>query len=86
MRDKNDIRYLLEHEAFKGLKAPVSNDTIAELCKKFKLTNRQTQRCIEMYLLSNINKLNAEEYKTYRLQVKQRLYSFNFVSYKKKPS
>ncbi|KAK4510365.1 Up in starvation [Mucor velutinosus] len=78
MRDKNDIRYLLEHGAFKGLKAPVSQDKIQELCDTYKLTNRQTQRCIEMYLLSNVNKLNAEEYKAYRLQVKQRLYSFNF--------
>jgi hypothetical protein len=80
MRDKNDIRYLLEHEAFKGLKSPVSAEKIDELCARFKLTNRQTQRCIEMYLLSNINKLNADEYKAYRLQVKKRLYSFNFVS------
>lgn len=80
MRDKNDIRYLLEHGAFKGLKAPVSADVIAELCTEYKLTNRQTQRCIEMYLLSNINKVNVDEYKAYRLQVKQRLYSFNFVS------
>lgn len=78
MRDKNDIRHLLEHGALKGLKAPVSSEKIAELCLKYKLTNRQTQRCIEMYLLSNVNKLNAEEYKAYRLQVKQRLYSFNF--------
>ncbi|GAA5814636.1 hypothetical protein MFLAVUS_008135 [Mucor flavus] len=78
MRDKNDIRYLLEHGALKGLKAPVPANVIAELCKTYKLTNRQTQRCIEMYLLSNINKVNAEEYKAYRLQVKQRLYSFNF--------
>ncbi|KAI8075456.1 acyl-CoA N-acyltransferase [Gilbertella persicaria] len=78
MRDKNDIRYLLEHEAFKGLKAPVSAEKIEQLCSIFKLTNRQTQRCIEMYLLSNVNKLNEEEYKAYRLQVKKRLYSFNF--------
>lgn len=84
MRDKNDIRYLLNHGAFKGLKAPVSADVIAELCTQFKLTNRQTQRCIEMYLLSNIDKINAEEYKAYRLQVKQRLYSFNFVRKKEK--
>ena len=80
MRDKNDIRYLLEHGAFKNLKAPVSPQTIADLCKEYKMTNRQTQRCIEMYLLSNLNKMDEKEYKAYRLQVKQRLYSFNFVS------
>ncbi|KAG2214276.1 hypothetical protein INT47_000832 [Mucor saturninus] len=79
MRDKNDIRYLLNHGAFEGgLKAPVSADRISQLCTEYKLTNRQTQRCIEMYLLSNINKMNPVEYKNYRLQVKQRLYSFNF--------
>ena len=80
MRDKNDIRYLLEHKALNGLKAPVSAEKIEELCSTFKLTNRQTQRCIEMYLLSNVNKLNSEEYRQYRLQVKARLYTFNFVS------
>lgn len=80
MRDKNDIRYLLEHGAFKNLKAPIAPKVISDLCTEYKLTNRQTQRCIEIYLLSNLNKLNAEEYKAYRLQVKQRLYSFNFVS------
>ncbi|OBZ83912.1 Histone acetyltransferase type B catalytic subunit [Choanephora cucurbitarum] len=78
MRDKNDIRYLLEHKALNGLKAPVSAEKIEELCSTFKLTNRQTQRCIEMYLLSNVNKLNSEEYRQYRLQVKARLYTFNF--------
>ena len=42
------------------------------------------QRCIEMYLLSRINPKQKEEYKAFRLQVKQRLYLFNLVSGDKK--
>lgn len=33
-----------------------------------------------MYLLSKVNKLNREDYKAFRLQVKQRLYLFNLAS------
>jgi histone acetyltransferase 1 len=80
MRDKNDTRYLRSHGAFEGLKAPVGTETINALCEKFKLTNRQLQRCMEMDLLSKLNVLNQADYTAYRLQVKQRLYSFNFVS------
>lgn len=80
MRDKNDIRYLLEHGAFKGLKAPISQEKIDDLCESYKLTSRQLQRCVEMYLLSNLDKMNEQDYKEYRLQVKKRLYQFNFVS------
>lgn len=81
MRDKNDLRNLVGHAAFKDLKAPVSEETIEELRKSYKLTNRQLQRCMEIYLLSNLNKLNEEDYKSYRLQVKKRLYLFNYVSH-----
>ncbi|CDH48914.1 histone acetyltransferase type b catalyticsubunit [Lichtheimia corymbifera JMRC:FSU:9682] len=77
MRDKNDFRHLLNDKAFDGLKAPVPKKTIKDLRKKYKLTERQIQRCIEMYLLSKVNKLNREDYKAFRLQVKQRLYLFN---------
>lgn len=80
MRDKNDIRYMLEHEGFKGLKAPVSKETLSTLQQEYKLTDRQLHRCIEIYLLSNVDKLNEQDYKTYRLQVKHRLYTFNYVS------
>jgi hypothetical protein len=41
---------------------------------------RQMQRCIEIYLLHHLDKPKASEYKNYRLQVKKRLYKFNFVS------
>ncbi|KAG2224983.1 hypothetical protein INT45_000104 [Circinella minor] len=77
MRDRNDMRYLNTHNAFDKLVAPVSRKTMKELRQKFKLTDRQMQRCIEMYLLSRVNPKQKEEYKAFRLQVKQRLYLFN---------
>ncbi|KAI8380970.1 acyl-CoA N-acyltransferase [Radiomyces spectabilis] len=77
MRDKNDFRHLLHQHAFDGVSAPVPEATVKELCKKYKLTERQVHRCIEIYLLSGLNKLNADDYRTYRLQVKERLYNFN---------
>lgn len=80
MRDKNDIHYLLEHEGFKGLKAPISRETFDRLHQEYKLTDRQLHRCIEIYLLSNVDKSNEQDYRTYRLQVKDRLYRFNYVS------
>ncbi|KAI9260837.1 acyl-CoA N-acyltransferase [Sporodiniella umbellata] len=78
MRDKNDIRYLLEHQGFQGLKAPVARDVFSQLQTEYKLTDRQLHRCLEIYLLSNVDKTNEKEYKTYRLQVKHRLYTFNY--------
>ncbi|CEI87586.1 hypothetical protein G6F70_005007 [Rhizopus microsporus] len=78
MRDKNDIHYLLEHEGFKGLKAPISRETFDRLHQEYKLTDRQLHRCIEIYLLSNVDKSNEQDYKAYRLQVKDRLYRFNY--------
>ncbi|KAG0171964.1 histone acetyltransferase 1 [Apophysomyces sp. BC1034] len=75
LRDKCDMRYLLEHHAFDDLPpVPVQRSDIRKIKKKFKLTDRQTQQCVEMYLLSKLNKMDATEYKNYRLQVKRRLY------------
>ncbi|RUP48492.1 acyl-CoA N-acyltransferase [Jimgerdemannia flammicorona] len=82
LRDKNDMRYLLERDAFQGLKAPVARTFVEEMRKKFKLTKRQAQRCIEIYLLKKLNKTNTKDYKDYRLQVKERLYKFNQESLK----
>ncbi|RCH90238.1 histone acetyltransferase 1, partial [Rhizopus stolonifer] len=78
MRDKSDIRYLLEYNGLQGLKAPVSREKFDALQEEFKLTDRQLHRCIEIYLLSNVDKLNENDYKAYRLQVKHRLYTFNY--------
>ncbi|ORZ22368.1 acyl-CoA N-acyltransferase [Absidia repens] len=78
MRDKCDLRFLQDNHGFDNISVPVPMDSIQELQKKFKLTNRQTQCCIEMYLLSNLDKRDKKAYKAYRLQVKQRLYRFNY--------
>lgn len=40
---------------------------------------RQTQRCIEIHLLRQLNKRDMQEYRQYRLHVKERLYKFNAV-------
>ncbi|KAI8081698.1 acyl-CoA N-acyltransferase [Halteromyces radiatus] len=78
LRDKSDLRYLRDHGAFDGITIPVPQETIQQLQKKYKLTNRQIQTSLEIYLLSNLNKRDREAYKNYRLQVKQRLYRFNY--------
>jgi len=78
MRDKNDYRYLHEHHAFDGLKAPVPAPVFKALYHEYKLTRRQISRCLELYLLSRLNKMKAEDYKEYRLEVKRRLYEFNY--------
>ncbi|KAL1918178.1 uncharacterized protein VTP21DRAFT_3444 [Calcarisporiella thermophila] len=77
LRDKNDLRYLISQNALKELEAPVPKETVAELRRKYKLTKRQTQRCIEIWLLKNLNKTDPDQIKRYRLQVKERLYRFN---------
>ncbi|KAI8580779.1 hypothetical protein K450DRAFT_235937 [Umbelopsis ramanniana AG] len=77
LRDKNDMRMLIDADAFKGLKAPVSDEFVDMARKKYKLTKRQMQRCIEIYLLQHLDKRKASDYKSYRLQVKTRLYKFN---------
>ncbi|KAL0089573.1 DNA-binding transcription regulator [Phycomyces blakesleeanus] len=82
LRDKNDMRILRDQHAFQGLQAPVPEEKIKELQKRFKLTERQIRRCVEMYLLSKLNKLDSAAYKAYRLQVKQRLYLFNIDALK----
>ncbi|KAI9499197.1 acyl-CoA N-acyltransferase [Zychaea mexicana] len=77
MRDRNDMRYLNSHNAFDKLIAPVPRKVMKEMRQKYKLTDRQMQRCVEMYLLSRVNRLQKEAYRLFRLQVKQRLYLFN---------
>ncbi|SAL96284.1 hypothetical protein [Absidia glauca] len=78
MRDKCDLTYLQDSNAFDGITIPVPSETIDKLQRQYKLTNRQIQCCVEMYLLSNLNKRDKSAYKAFRLQVKQRLYRFNY--------
>ncbi|KAI8993395.1 acyl-CoA N-acyltransferase [Pilobolus umbonatus] len=78
MRDRNDYRYLSKHHAFDGLKSPVPLSAYQAIGKEYKLTRRQVCRCIELYLLSRLNKMNVVDYKAYRIEVKRRLFEFNY--------
>ncbi|KAI9501453.1 acyl-CoA N-acyltransferase [Coemansia spiralis] len=78
MRDRNDMRLLLDHSVFDGLRAPVASQTIGELQTRFKLSKRQMVRCVEMGLLRGLDKAgDPEEYRRYRLFVKRRIYAQN---------
>lgn len=50
------------------------------------LLQRQFHRLIEMLILLRLDPHDARALKAYRLQVKERLYRFNFVSHHYKPS
>ncbi|KAI8075267.1 acyl-CoA N-acyltransferase [Gongronella butleri] len=78
MRDKCDLRHLVSSGALNDVAIPVTRDIIEPLQHKFKLTSRQIQTCIELHLLAQLNKSDKKAYKAYRLQVKQRLYKFNY--------
>ncbi|KAJ2803831.1 histone acetyltransferase 1 [Coemansia guatemalensis] len=83
MRDRNDMRYLLDHGAFDAIgSAPVDSKTVLELQHRFKLSKRQMTRCLEMGLLRKIGASGAaltqsDEFKRYSLFVKRRIYAQN---------
>ncbi|KAJ2397266.1 histone acetyltransferase 1 [Coemansia sp. RSA 2559] len=78
MRDRNDMRFLLDHHAFDGLDAPVDAQTIDKLQTKYKLSKRQMVRCVEIGLLKSLDKAKSpDSYRNYRLFVKRRIYAQN---------
>ncbi|KAI9014769.1 histone acetyltransferase 1 [Gaertneriomyces semiglobifer] len=77
LRDRCDLQYLLQNGVFEGLKAPVTPAKLKEIASKFKLAQRQADRCVEMGLLRSLNTKNRRAYKAYRLQVKRRIYLRN---------
>ncbi|KAJ2570515.1 histone acetyltransferase 1 [Coemansia sp. RSA 1807] len=78
MRDRNDMRYLLKHNAFAHIKgARVEQSAISELQHKHKLSRRQMTRCIEMALLKMIKSVKSQEFGEFRLFVKRRIYAQN---------
>ncbi|KAF8931192.1 acyl-CoA N-acyltransferase [Dissophora ornata] len=77
LRDKNDMKHLTAKGVFKDLQAPIKAARIEEVAKAYKLTKRQAARCFELALLRNLDKRNKAQYKTFRLQVKGRLYKHN---------
>ncbi|KAJ2351957.1 histone acetyltransferase 1 [Coemansia sp. RSA 2618] len=78
MRDRNDMRYLLEHKAFEHIEgAPVSPVVVSELQRKHKLSKRQMTRCLEMAILRKIKSEKSAEFCAFRLFVKRRIYAQN---------
>ncbi|PIA17203.1 acyl-CoA N-acyltransferase [Coemansia reversa NRRL 1564] len=83
MRDRNDMRYLLDHGAFDRISsAPVDCKTVLELQHRFKLSKRQMIRCLEMALLQKIGSSGAalaqsEDFRHFSLFVKRRIYAQN---------
>lgn len=92
LRDRRDLMYLEGDNVFKGIKAPVSKQWVEETRKRHKMPpvsrvhsskliiKRQFRRVLEMSLLRDINPHEeSDEYRNWRLQVKQRLYNHNIV-------
>ncbi|KAJ3091979.1 histone acetyltransferase 1 [Quaeritorhiza haematococci] len=93
LRDRNDMRYLLSHNAFSFPKSgasssgnkdsfivakpPLDAKSLQAFQRAFKLSKRQAERCCEMAMLKGLKANNEEEYKAYRLQVKRRIYRQN---------
>ncbi|KAJ3288168.1 histone acetyltransferase 1 [Borealophlyctis nickersoniae] len=77
LRDRCDLQLLLNRDAFAGLEAPVDPQKIIAVQKKYKLSRKQTERCLEMALLKRLKIKDLAKYKAYRLQVKRRVYRQN---------
>ncbi|KAJ1566462.1 histone acetyltransferase 1, partial [Cladochytrium tenue] len=77
LRDRCDVRVLVESGVFAGLRAPVPAATVREMRRQFKLSKGQMDRCCEMVLLRALDRRDAEAALAYRLFVKSRLYRQN---------
>ncbi|KND02790.1 histone acetyltransferase catalytic subunit HAT1 [Spizellomyces punctatus DAOM BR117] len=77
LRDKCDLSWLIEQDAFAGLQPPVPGPTVKELATRFKLSKRQLERCMEMALLRNLKLKDKKAYQAYRMQVKRRIFRQN---------
>lgn len=88
LRDRNDLRFLIAE----GIpEDPLFNEGVgaetrgprhkweAEVRKKYKIAQRQFDRLLEMLLLRQLDRKDPAKVKAYRLQVKARLYRFNYV-------
>lgn len=88
LRDRNDLRFLVKQgitEDPKFLEGVGSEERgprakwEAEKRKQHKIAERQFDRVLEMLLLRQLDRKNAAKVREYRLQVKARLYRFNYV-------
>ncbi|WWC68781.1 histone acetyltransferase type B catalytic subunit [Kwoniella pini CBS 10737] len=90
LRDRNDLRFLIKQDIISD---PLFNivglgndkDKINQrieweknIRKKYKIAKRQFDRLLEMLLLKELNQLNENQVKQYRLHVKARLFRFNY--------
>ncbi|KAI5116562.1 hypothetical protein M0805_001547 [Coniferiporia weirii] len=88
LRDRNDLRMLLTHEQLmseainakgKGKLGPPAEKGWVEKWKRdLKIAGRQFSRLIEMLILKHLDISDAKGLRAYRLQVKERLYKFNY--------
>ncbi|KDQ59621.1 hypothetical protein JAAARDRAFT_33203 [Jaapia argillacea MUCL 33604] len=108
LRDRNDLKMLLNHEGFmreafgvesgsggsvgpvrrkgrggngkgKGkMGPPVDKVWMEKWRKDLKIAGRQFQRLVEMLILLHLDPVDERAMRAYRLQVKERLYRFNF--------
>lgn len=75
MRDRNDMRYLLDQMALQELSLPVATKTMKGLQQKYKISRRQLARCVEMGVLMRLGGPKHQEFEKFRLMVKQRIYA-----------
>ncbi|OCF58050.1 histone acetyltransferase type B catalytic subunit [Kwoniella mangroviensis CBS 10435] len=90
LRDRNDLRFLVSNGILDDPKFSIGigpSDELSrservkwesEIRKKYKITQRQFDRLLEMLLLKQLDLKDEKELKKYRLHVKARLYRFNY--------
>ncbi|KAJ2702155.1 histone acetyltransferase 1, partial [Coemansia spiralis] len=78
MRDRSDMRMLAAHNAFDALGGGTADAaTLQALQARFKLSRRQTRRCVEMALLRKTDGRKQDDVRQFRLFVKRRIYAQN---------
>ncbi|KAF8590494.1 histone acetyltransferase type B catalytic subunit [Ramaria rubella] len=91
LRDKNDLKMLLANEAFTGegygssselgkgkLGPPANRSWVEQWRVRLKIAKRQFQRLMEMFILRSLDPSDPKATRAFRLQVKERLYRFNY--------
>ncbi|WWC87700.1 histone acetyltransferase type B catalytic subunit [Kwoniella dendrophila CBS 6074] len=91
LRDRNDLRFLIKQNILDDPMFQIGLSTCGDekqriqriewentIKKKYKIAQRQFDRLLEMLLLRELNQLNEDKVKQYRLHVKARLFRFNY--------
>ncbi|QRW00645.1 Histone acetyl transferase HAT1 N-terminus [Ceratobasidium sp. AG-Ba] len=85
LRDRNDLKMLLSHQAFMEegenggkLGPPADKQWVEKWRRDLKMASRQFHRLIEMLILRRLDPSAKQAQKAFRLQVKERLYRFNY--------